>query len=161
MRDLSDLRLNNGGGRPVERPSPTALQVTEVEGLVGAPLPADYLGFLSFSNGGAVEVDTFDVEAPGGRQEWNVDYFFHISSDTRAWDSVVSNYMHRWPGARRHRAILPIATDGGGNLLCLDLREGRDCVVLWVHDEPSWPFLHVADSFAEFIDSLRRNPDYI
>jgi hypothetical protein len=159
MRDLSEININDGSGRRVEKAGPTARQVAQVEELVGARLPTDYLAFLSYSNGGAVEVDAFEVEVLGTSHEWNIDRFFHISRDTGTWDSVVHNYMHRWPAAPR--AVLPIATDGGGNLVCLDLRGGRHDIVLWAHDEPSWPLLHVADSFGHFIDSLRQNPDYI
>lgn len=159
MRDLNELNINEGG-KPVTRPQPTPSQIAFIENLVGAKLPSSYIAFLMFSNGGCPELDTFYIEAEGSRQEWAADRFFHVSSDSDSTESVVWNYQHRWSGAKRE--ILPIARDGGGNLICLDLTEpGSDRVVLWVHDVPGQPLLPVADSFEEFIDLLTMNPDYI
>jgi hypothetical protein len=158
MRDLNELNINEGG-RPVTRPQPTPEQLAFVENLVGAKLPRSYVAFLMFSNGGGPEVDTFYFEAEGVRYEWGINEFFHISSDHASTESVVWNYTHRWSGAQRE--VLPIADDGVGNLICLDLSEtGNEKVVLWVHD-PVQPLLSVADSFETLIDSLVMNPDYI
>lgn len=159
MRNLSELNMNEGG-KPVTRPQPTPDQISFVENLVGAKLPSSYVAFLTFSNGGCPELDTFYFEVEDSRQEWAADRFFHVSSELKLTENVVWNYKHRWDGAPRE--ILPIARDGGRNLICLDLTEtGRGRVVLWVHDVPNQPLLAVAGSFEEFIDLLTVNPDYI
>src|SRR6266516_4875208 len=158
MRDLTELNLNDGG-KWLDRPAPTAHQIAVVERLAGAYLPAAYLAFLRFSNGGQPEVDTFT--ATNGH-EWVVNTFFHIASDAEIsddWEDVAGRYHHRWPGA--HRELVPIANDGGDNLFCLDLSErGRGAVVVQVHDEPGFPQVRLADSFEEFVDGLALNPDY-
>src|SRR5207249_1955472 len=153
----------NEGGRPVTTPPPTSNQVALVERLVGVKLPETYVEFLRFSNGGHPEVDTFDFDAAGRHMEWGINRFFRLSTGPMAGsddgEDVISQYQHRWPGAPRE--ILPIAGDGLGNLICLDLtKEGNGRVVLWVHDR-EWPLLQVAESFEELIDALRLNPDYI
>jgi hypothetical protein len=159
MRDLRELNINKGG-RPVTRPRPTPGQLAYVEHLVGAKFPPSYVALLRFSNGGHPEVDTFYFEAEGVRHEWGIDRFFHISSDIESVENVVWHYRHRWKGAPR--GMLPIADDGVGNLICLDLSEiGDGKVVLWVHDDPDQPLLVAADSFEALIDSLVMNPDYI
>jgi hypothetical protein len=159
MRDFKELNINEGG-KPVTRPQPTPAQIAYVEKLVGAKLPPSYIALLMFSNGGHPELDTFYFEAEGSRQEWAVDTFFHISSDPESTESVVRKYRHRWKGAPRQ--VLPIAEDGGGNLICLDLTDSQgNKVVLWVHDVLGQPILHVAGSFEEFIDLLTTNPNYI
>jgi len=160
MRDLNELNINEGG-KPVTRPQPTSDQLSLVEKLVGTKLAESYVTFLMFSNGGCPELDTFYyLASDGSRQEWGVDVFFHISSDINSTENIVWNYKHRWRGAPKE--ILPVADDGGGNLICLDLtKTGGDKVVLWVHDVPGQPLLPIADSFEEFIDLLMINPDYI
>jgi hypothetical protein len=159
MRDLNELNINEGG-KPVTRPRPTPDQISFVEDLVGTKLPPSYIAFLMFSNGGHPELDTFRFEAQGFLQEWGVDVFFYISSDIDSTENIVWNYEHRWSDAPK--GILPIADDGGGNLICLDLTEpGSGKVVLWIHDVPDQTLLPIADSFEEFIDLLVENPDYI
>ena len=159
MRNLGELNLQENG-EPVDRPEPTSPQVSFIEELVGRVLPQSYLQFLKYSNGGQPEQDTFYFTYNDEQQEWAVDTFFHISSDTGSFNNVVWEYRNRWNDAPR--SFLPIAADGSGNLICLDLSEpGSSKVVLWVHDDPELPLLPVADSFEEFIDSLTINPDYI
>lgn len=158
MRDLNELNINKGG-RPVTRPQPTPDQISFVENLIGATLPCSYIALLMFSNGGHPQVDTFYVEVEGSREEWSISHFFHISSDLNSTENVVWNYKHRWSGAPQ--GIVPIADDGIGNLICLDLTEpGIDRVVLWVHDPPLG-LVPVADSFETLIGSLVMNPNYI
>lgn len=159
MRDFSELNINEGG-KPVARPRPTPDQISFVEKLISAELPSSYIALLMFSNGGHPELDTFYFEAEGSRQEWSIGRFFHISSDLESTENVVWNYKNRWSGAPRE--FLPIADDGGGNLICLDLTDpGNNRVVLWVHDIPDQPIVYIAGSFKEFIEALTTNPDYI
>ena len=159
MRDLTELNINEGG-KPVTRPHPTPGQIAFIEQLIGRKLPQTYVDFLMSSNGGHPEVCDFSDRTEGSYEEWAVDHFFHISSELDSTESVVWNYRHRWPGAARE--IFPIAADGGGNLVCLDLTEpGKDRVIVWVHDDPDLPIVEVADSFEEFIDSLTMGSESI
>jgi hypothetical protein len=156
MRDLNELNIRHFGV-PV-RPPPTPGQIAFVEDLIGTKLPSSYVALLMFCNGGWPEINTFYDRTEGSCQEWGVNRFFHICSDIESTASVVWNYRHRWPGAARE--ILPIAGDGMGNLICLDLTEpGRDRMIVSVHDDPDLPIVEIADSFEEFIDSLTLPPD--
>ncbi len=156
MRDLNELNITHPG-RPI-MPPPTPEQIAFVENLVGAKLPSSYVALLMFSNGGCPEVCIFYDRTEGSHKEWSIDHFFHITSDLDSTGNVVLYYRHRWPGAPRE--ILPIADNGFGDLICLDLTEpGRDRVIVWVHDDPDLPIVEVADSFEEFIDSLTLPPD--
>lgn len=159
MRDLNELNINEGG-KPVTRPQPTSDQISFVESLIGVKLPASYTEFLTFSNGGHPELDTFYFEIEGLQDEWNVNYFFCISSNPNAYGDVVWNYK-RYQTMIPEK-VLPIADDGSGNLICLDLaKPKKESVVLWVHDAFEHQLRLVADSFEEFIDSLAKNPNYI
>ena len=152
MRDLEELGIWHSR-EPL--PPPTSEQIDFVETLIGAKLPESYVAFLRFSNGGRSEASVFYDRTEGSREEWEVDRFFHISADINSTENVVWNYQHLWPGAPRE--ILPIADDGSGNLICLDLTaSGKGRVIVWVHDDPDLPIVEVADSFEEFIDSLTR-----
>ena len=158
MRDLREINLNDGGA-PVGRPAPTADEIAAVEALVGRPLPSDYRELLAFSNGGHPEKDTFPVEIQGVPQTWGISRFFRIASDVQSSHNVVFEYGRRpagWP-----REILPIANDGGGDVIGLDLSgDGRGAVILWIHDSPGNGFIPVAGSLEALIDSLEENPEY-
>jgi hypothetical protein len=157
MRELSELNIRHFGSRRA-MPPPTLDQIAFVENLIGAKLPSSYIAFLMFSNGGYPELDTFYDTTEGSGEEWAVDHFLHISSDLDSTNNVVWQYQHRWSGAPKE--ILPIADDGLGDLICLDLTElGKGRVIVWVHDDPDLPIVEVADSFEEFVDSLALPPD--
>lgn len=151
MRDLDELNIRHFGGPA--RPSPTLDQIAFVEDLVGVKLPSSYIELLRFSNGGWPEVQIFYDKTKGSCEEWSINHFFHISSNLDSSGNVVLEYRHRWSSAARE--ILPIANDGLGNLICLDLTEsGKGQVIVWDHESPHFPIVEVADSFEEFIDSL-------
>jgi hypothetical protein len=158
VRKLQELKLNEGG-EPVHRPKPTPDQIAFVENLVGARLPRSYIDFLLFSNGGHPELDTFSVGVDSKQWAGSVDTFFHISSDQSSTEDVVWNYnrlSHLNP-----RTILPIAQDGGGNIICLDLGSvSYGEVLLWTHDLPGYPLLVISSSFEDFLDRLTVNPAY-
>src|SRR5207302_9888069 len=122
--------------------------------------PASYVNFLMFSNGGHPELNTFSFDNRGRTRSWAINDFFHISDDLESTESVVWNYEHRWSGAPRK--MLPIAGDGVGNLICLDLSdEAYGEVVLWIHDPPDPPLLRTGLSLEDMIDCLEKNPNYI
>jgi cell wall assembly regulator SMI1 len=155
MRNLEELGIWHSR-EPL--PPPTSEQIEFVESLIGAKLPESYVAFLRFSNGGRPEARIFYDRTEGSREEWEVDRIFHLGSDTNSTENVIWNYQHRWAGAPRE--VLPIAEDGSGNLICLDLTDqGNGRVIVWVHDDPDLPIVEVSNSFEEFIDSLALPPD--
>lgn len=153
MRSLEGLDIRYIG-EPM--PPPTSEEIDFVESLIGAKLPESYIAFLRFSNGGWPRICAFRDRTI--QERWEVNRFFHISADINSTGNVALYYRHRWPDAPRE--ILPIADDGSGNFVCLDLTEsGKGRVIVWVHDDPDLPIVEVADSFEEFIDSLTPPPD--
>ncbi len=171
MRDLNELKLNNAGA-PIDTPPPTEQQLALVEQAIGAKLPAAYVAFLRYSNGGHPQLNTFYVDVPsrGYHQQWGINNFFSIASDdpaTADTEEVIWRYQHRHE--RLPRRLLPIADNGLGDELLLDLtKEGDGRVVLLAHQRPAWArralpaaevLLPVAKSFEELIDSLAIDPD--
>jgi hypothetical protein len=160
MRDLEELNINDGTGKPVTRRPPTPDQISFIEELVGTRIPQSYIEFLKFSNGGCAELDTFYYEFEGIERRESVDTFFHISTDCGSSGDVAWEYKHRWNGIPEQ--FLPIACNGLGDLICLDLTgPGGGRVVIWIHDIPANQLRSVANSFEEFIDLLTLRPDDI
>ena len=126
--------------------------------MVGAKLPASYVDFLRFSNGGFPQVGTFYIEHDGYREDWSVNNLFPASSDPDSTETLEWNHSHQWPGIPS--TVLPIARDAFGNLFCLDLSEsGKGSVILLTHGDPARPWTKIFDSFEEFINSLEQSPD--
>jgi len=111
------------------------------------------------SNGGCPQLDTFYDKTKGSHEEWAVDHFLHISFDKESTEDVIWHYEHlRRSGLAK--GIVPIADDGFGNLICLDLTsQGNGRAIVLVHDDPDLPVVEAADSFEEFIDSLELPPE--
>ena len=134
--------------------------VALVERSVGFTLPTAYVEFLRFSNGGYPELNTINVIWGGVPQTWSINNFFHTlatSLPTKDTEEVIWNYRYRWP--HMPVSVLPIARNGGGDLLCLHLqKEGENPVEVWTHDPPAGP-LPVATSFEEFINLLTYYPE--
>jgi hypothetical protein len=87
----------------------------------------------------------------------SVQVFFGIDA---ASSDLAENYDFH--AGRIPAEIVTIASNGGGNYICLDLRGGGEKIVFWDH-RPFWrtgewresDLYHVADSFEEFLGSLR------
>src|SRR3954451_19056168 len=160
MRGMHELEMDRHG-EPVTTPQPTAQQLAVIERLIGISLPTDYVTFLRFSNGGHPKPDTFYIERAGNREPWSIDHFLKISSDSLATsdtEEVLWHYQALRPDIPRE--FLPIADDGFGDLLFLDMTEmGKGSVIFWVREEADWPLFEVAGSFGEFIDELTVYPE--
>ena len=156
MRDLRELNLNEGG-RPVTRKPPSDAQIAAFQSHFGIVLPEDYIVFLRHSNGGHPERDAF---RPKGLVDglFGVAYFYRLNDD-QADVSGVWAATTAWRNALSAN-VAAIGDDGGGNqiLLCFDGNSAS--VKLCIHDE-AMRLIHVADSFSEFIDMLREDPDMI
>ena len=149
MGTIDELEITHFSAHPP--PELNKENIERIEGLIGTKLPDFYIQFLMQNNGGYPEPDTFYV----GELYMGVNNFFCITTEQdakRRTDSVQWNYRHRWEDAERD--ILPIAGDGLGNLICLDMSEtGKGTVVMWIHD-PLLPVQYVADSFKDFLELL-------
>lgn len=136
------------------RPSPSSQTIDLFERTYGITIPEDLRDLLATANGGHPELDSVN----GAEGEFAIDTFYHLTEDDRGTESL-------WYAMEHWRPILgdyalPFASDGGGNQFFLDLREGVNEVKICLHDQ-SMRVQVVANSFAELIDSLAIDPDFI
>lgn len=125
----------------------------------GHPIPPSYRTYLTERDGGQPVEDEFSFADGGTNRGSLVQEFLGVG------ESNISNLLHTLNRLRERMlpGILPIANDTGGNLVCLDTREGGDGPVLfWDHEEetdpPSDENLHwVAPDFRTFLEMLVPN----
>lgn len=155
MRNLIELNLNEGG-EFVRRMAPSNEEINNFEKLLGVKLPEDYLEFLRFSNGGHPELDSFLPENADADNRWAINRFYSLGAGYEPED--LKFVYDNWKSILGERCF-PIAADGGGNQLYLDMANGG-CVGICIHDQGFKRRL-AAESFSEFIDKLERNTEYI
>ncbi len=138
------------------------LQIEDVrafEGDHGVRLPADYIDFLLRHNGGRAADAYFEVPGWGDSV---IAVFFGIGL-SRGSDLARA---HERMSERNLGWCLPIASDPGGNYVCLSLRND-DGGTVWffdhehdVFEDPAGAMHRLAGSFEEFYLALRAEPDY-
>jgi hypothetical protein len=81
------------------------------------------------------------------------------------WPTTELAYAYDLYAGGLPRGIVPIAGDGSGNYVCLDLRKGTDRVAFWdkrhFWGAGEWresDLYHVASSFEEFLGFLCLHP---
>jgi cell wall assembly regulator SMI1 len=149
-------------GMTKSNPPTTPAAIEAFERDRGIVLPNAYKDFLLATNGGVPETPAFPVEGMPQSQIWIIQVFYGIGVrvPTNELAYGYDLYTGGFPPG-----IVPIAGDGMGNYICLDLRNGQERVAFWDHRHfwgtGEWresDLYHVADSFAEFLGSLRPNP---
>jgi cell wall assembly regulator SMI1 len=145
------------------KPAPTPVQLASIERLLGARLPASFREFLQVANGGYVEY-MIDVPFDDGKSEPLCFSSIFCADEGEFLDGT---YVEEINSARQYQKIppgvLPIARDGGGSMLYLDLSpEGKGRVVAFVEGLPEWTglrtqsaFIELASSFDEYVEKLR------
>ncbi|OIP38199.1 MAG: hypothetical protein AUK47_12430 [Deltaproteobacteria bacterium CG2_30_63_29] len=116
----------------------------------GVVLPRDYRGCLELFHGAYPRVQEFSVEGSDGEP---VDGCLGVllSADPDEGDNIYD--AHSEMESHAHKKIIPIADDGGGNLLCLDFRkEGKPSVCYFQPELGEFTF--VAPSFSAFCELL-------
>ena len=143
-------------------PPTTAVAIEDFERDRGLVLPRRYKDFLLATNGGIPETPAFPVEGMASTQVWVIQAFFGIG--VREPTNELAYGYDLYAGGIPQE-IVPIAADGMGNYVCLDLRKGADRVTFWdkrhFWSTGEWresDLYHVANSFEEFLKSLRPNP---
>ncbi len=145
-RDLRDLKLVDPPGG-----YPTAADIKDFEARFRLTLPADYLTFLRFSNGGASQLNTFIPQNSGGKKSYRIDRFYFLSDiDDRDAANSLWEETSNWRGYLEKTAIpIAITTDFDPVYLCYDtqppsvkMRRENDRLI------------DVANSFADFINLL-------
>jgi len=143
---------------------PTEAEIAALEGEIGAELPTDFKDFLKVANGGHLEYEV-EVDHPGGRERLVFGGLFSTQRSPSAqsdWETFLGELKAAREAFRLPHQVLPIARDGGGSMLFLDLSEaGQGRVVAFVHGLPAWTglrqtnaFVDVAPSFSGYVDKL-------
>jgi len=130
--------------------------VERVEAALGVALPLDYREFARVHQGGTPLESDFAIEDPRQRQA-SVGMFLTMA--LHGSDSVVG--LRAILGDRLPATVVPVAADGGGDFVCLDLRAGsRAGVICWHHEREGLAdeFTVIAPTFTEFVAKLYR-PD--
>jgi hypothetical protein len=157
MRDLTELGIKPYGTRPY--PSFTDASLREFEDAYDVQLPPEYLKFLRFANGGALEVSEFTDPSTG--QIGGINDFYGLGNrdnDERAAIDGKFDHGNLWGGTRIFRtqfkhAGVPLARDGGGNRLFLDYRIDPACVTRLIL--ATQQVYQIAPSFEQFLALLR------
>lgn len=154
MRDLRELEIGAHRRAP-RRPAPTPAAIRAFEAEFGRRLPADFLAFLAFANGGCPTLDMFVPEGATPADFFDVDRFLPLDADEpdvrtvrRALDDV---------RAILGRDLLPFAESLTGNPYVLNFASNPPTVAMSSRLN-DFALLPVAPSFAAFIDGLCRHP---
>jgi hypothetical protein len=143
-------------------------EVTALEAAIGRPLPADYRAFLDAANGGRLEY-AIRLPASAGGEVLGFTDVHQVGRDQRGeygYGTLLGEYRRHAESAAVGQLpvedLLPIAVDGGGDTLYLDVGSrtpGR--LLAFVHGLPEWTglaghdvFPVVSDSFDAYLDSL-------
>jgi hypothetical protein len=167
MKDLS--RLNPSTlSRPVKDP---ARALAEIELLSGGLLPSDYRQFLE-QFGAPVMFGTGSIFEGREKTPWARDdrtdtllVLYGLSGGEDSIKSNIKTYDTRMPAG-----FIPVGSSPAGNQICLYVHTGsrRGRVYYWDHeneveisgDEGDYANIYlIANSFAEFMDRLRSQPE--
>ncbi len=143
-------------------PQTSLSAIEEFERDRGLALPALYRKFLLATNGGVPKCQSFPIQGMPLNPTGSVQAFFGIGV---RWPTTELAYAYDLYAGGLPRGIVPIAGDGSGNYVCLDLRKGTDRVAFWdkrhFWGAGEWresDLYHVASSFEEFLGFLCLHP---
>jgi SMI1 / KNR4 family (SUKH-1) len=121
-------------------------------------LPDLYRNFLKTTNGGIPDRKKYPIVGMLDNPFGGIQCFFGFGKQIEV-DLLEYNY-DLYVGGFPH-GIVPIAANGSGDYVCLDLRNGDDRVAFWdkrhFWGTGKWresDLYHVADSFEDFLRSL-------
>lgn len=143
-------------------PPTTLAAIEDFERERGLTLPRLYKEFLLATNGGSPKNPAFPIQGMPDRKFETIQAFLGIG--VRVPTSELA-YAHDLYSGGIPQGIVPIAGNGGGDYMCLDLRNGKERIAFWdlrhFWGTGEWresDFYHVANSFAEFLALLQPNP---
>ncbi len=145
----------------------TDADLTAFEDELGGRLSDDYRSFLLSTNGGEPQQYNRLAGRPAAAPAVSVRWFFGLQ--TR--DEYDLGAVRRTMAGRLPDELLPIGTDSGGNLFCLDWQTGGEggAVFYWDRDrdadddeQPTWDGAErLAHSFGDFLARLEPAPEEI
>jgi SMI1-KNR4 cell-wall len=137
----------------------TDLIIDEFERSREFKLPGLYRTFLKETNGGIPDRRIYPIIGMNNNPFGGIQCFFGFNKKTETdnIDSTYDFYVGRIP-----HGIVMIAANGGGDYVCLDLRNNNDRVVFW-DQRPFWgtgkwqesDLYQVADTFEAFLTALK------
>jgi len=122
---------------PTFAPGASSDEIDSLEAMIGSPLPTDYREFLGMCSG----LDAMDI--------WNG---YSIHSPALVHQIVAAAEV---PTEYENQRLLPVGSDGGGNMFFLSLPSGA--MVKWRHDISTAPFVIIAPSFIGFLDRVAQD----
>ncbi|MEL6850488.1 MAG: SMI1/KNR4 family protein [Bacteroidota bacterium] len=137
-------------------------EIKELELKLNFKFPDSYKDHILKNNGGRCEPNVFFFEEQGTSSNSSVDWFLAIYDGE--YDNLENYFvMYKIAEERMPNSLFPIAHDPGGNLICMDSRDGK--IYFWDHEkEPShknpifngWENVYfVSNSINEFLKNLR------
>ena len=138
------------------RPPPKQKNIRDFEMKFGLKLPPLYLQLLMHANGGHPELNSY-VNSLNGKGT-AIDHLYHLSDDKSSYNSIwriASDY-------RKYisRSALAFAENGGGDMIALDVEMLNNPVSIHYGDN-NFKGVFLSDSFEEFIDGLKIDPEMI
>jgi SMI1 / KNR4 family (SUKH-1) len=133
--------------------------IDEFEKSRGIRLPNLYRTFLKETNGGIPDRRIYPITGMIDNPHGGIQCFFGFNKEIET-DNIDSNYDF-YAGRIPHEIVM-IASNGGGDYVCLDLRSNRERVVFW-DKRPFWgtgkwqesDLYQVADTFQDFLTVLK------
>lgn len=152
MRNLDEIGIRQ---RPSvgSRAAPTDLEIADFERAFSLLLPADYVSFLLYCNGGHPRLEF----CPSGASDsnWGVCagtlYFLNSSEKDQTENLRYESELHK---ALLGDGLVPIPDDGCGNLIVLDCGESPPSVKTLIDDTASNGLTQVAPTSADLVDML-------
>jgi cell wall assembly regulator SMI1 len=133
--------------------------IERFERQIGTTLPETYRSFLLRYNGGHPEPNMFPIQGFYADTHGLLEWFFCIAKGD-VYDLAENEQLYH---NRVPPDLLPIATDPGGNLICLAI-EGKNQgkIYFWHHEDEVGKGIHptynnvyfVANSFDDLLNSL-------
>jgi hypothetical protein len=140
----------------------TPRAVAQFENDRGVALPSLYKEFLLATNGGRPRTPAFPIQGMAHNTVGTVHFFFGLDANLPVYDLAGT---FDWFKDKIPSGIILIASTDAADYVCMDLRSGPERVAFWDHryhwGTGEWresDFYHVANSFEEFLASLRPNP---
>ncbi len=128
--------------------APTPQEIEEIESLLGAKLPQDFLDFLEIANGAYLNAC---IRIPPDDEELSFCTVYQTGKDesgSYGYETFIGEIQMERQHKNTPKEVLPFARDGGSSVVYLDLTaEGNGRVVAFVHGLPDWASNHQEDRY--------------
>ena len=127
---------------------PKALEIEDIELLLGVELPEDFLDFLEVANGAYIG---YCIQIPPDNEELSFCQIYQTGKNDNGsygYETFIGEIEMERQDKNTPREVLPFARDGGSSVVYLDLTaKGKGQVVSFVHGLPDWASSHQENRF--------------